>query len=418
MIRLSPPGHGRIEFRPRWKCGSAAASTTSPMRWRGLGCAPASSAGWSTTPSAGSSLNHGRAVGMDMSHVVDGQVRRRRPRRPHRPELHRSRHRRARQRHDVRPRPLRRHEHEAGHDRLQERLRQAGRPLAAHRRHLRRPVRRLAPPCARKRCIAAREAGTIVSYDLNFRSKLWSSQKAQQVTKELVPLHRLPDRQRRRLPEGARLRGRRRGRELSALDTGRLQEDGREGRQGLPQHQGRRHHAARGEERPGQQLVGHPLATKANSTKAAASTTWRSKTASAAATASPAASPTASSRQTPQECVDLGAAHGALLQTTRGDTSQIDLEELMHVFGGGGAGSSGEERNLMDGANCASKRRRRIQIMNFFFASLLCAFAPARSHLIYTNAPCSFPPNIGWYPFWFWGNDRLTADEIRWQIRR
>jgi 2-dehydro-3-deoxygluconokinase len=41
--------------------------------------------------------------------------------------------------------------------------------------------------------------------------------------------------------------------------------------------------------------------------------------------------------KTPQECVDLGAAHGALLQSTRGDTSQIDLEELMHVYGGGSA---------------------------------------------------------------------------------
>lgn len=40
---------------------------------------------------------------------------------------------------------------------------------------------------------------------------------------------------------------------------------------------------------------------------------------------------------TPQECVDLGAAHGALLQTTRGDSSQIDLEELTHVFKGGSA---------------------------------------------------------------------------------
>ena len=38
-----------------------------------------------------------------------------------------------------------------------------------------------------------------------------------------------------------------------------------------------------------------------------------------------------------QECVDLGAAHGALLQTTRGDTSQIDLDELMHVTKGGSA---------------------------------------------------------------------------------
>jgi len=43
------------------------------------------------------------------------------------------------------------------------------------------------------------------------------------------------------------------------------------------------------------------------------------------------------SGKTPQECVDLGAAHGALLQSTRGDTSMIDLEELTHVFKGGSA---------------------------------------------------------------------------------
>ena len=41
--------------------------------------------------------------------------------------------------------------------------------------------------------------------------------------------------------------------------------------------------------------------------------------------------------KTPQECVELGAAHGALLQSTRGDTSQIDLEELQHVTQGGSA---------------------------------------------------------------------------------
>ena len=39
----------------------------------------------------------------------------------------------------------------------------------------------------------------------------------------------------------------------------------------------------------------------------------------------------------PQECVNLGVAHGALLQTTRGDTSQISLSELKHVAGGGSA---------------------------------------------------------------------------------
>jgi 2-dehydro-3-deoxygluconokinase len=39
----------------------------------------------------------------------------------------------------------------------------------------------------------------------------------------------------------------------------------------------------------------------------------------------------------PQEAVDIGTAHGALLQTTRGDTSEITLKELLHVAGGGGA---------------------------------------------------------------------------------
>jgi len=39
----------------------------------------------------------------------------------------------------------------------------------------------------------------------------------------------------------------------------------------------------------------------------------------------------------PQECVNLGAAHGALLQSTRGDTQMITKEELMHVFKDGTA---------------------------------------------------------------------------------
>ena len=39
----------------------------------------------------------------------------------------------------------------------------------------------------------------------------------------------------------------------------------------------------------------------------------------------------------PQECVEMGAAHGALLQSTRGDTSMVTMEELKHVMGGGSA---------------------------------------------------------------------------------
>lgn len=39
----------------------------------------------------------------------------------------------------------------------------------------------------------------------------------------------------------------------------------------------------------------------------------------------------------PREAVNFGAAHGALLQSTRGDTSQITLAEVEHVAGGGSA---------------------------------------------------------------------------------
>lgn len=39
----------------------------------------------------------------------------------------------------------------------------------------------------------------------------------------------------------------------------------------------------------------------------------------------------------PQEIVDLGAAHGALLQSTRGDTSMITMDEVRHVMRGGSA---------------------------------------------------------------------------------
>ena len=43
------------------------------------------------------------------------------------------------------------------------------------------------------------------------------------------------------------------------------------------------------------------------------------------------------SGKTAQECVNLGVAHGAMLMTTRGDSSMITLEELLHVAKGGSA---------------------------------------------------------------------------------
>jgi len=41
--------------------------------------------------------------------------------------------------------------------------------------------------------------------------------------------------------------------------------------------------------------------------------------------------------QDPQTCVNLGTAYGALLQSTRGDTSQITLDELERLAAGGSA---------------------------------------------------------------------------------
>lgn len=41
--------------------------------------------------------------------------------------------------------------------------------------------------------------------------------------------------------------------------------------------------------------------------------------------------------KTPQQCVDLGVAHGAMLMSTMGDTSQITLAELEHAARGGSA---------------------------------------------------------------------------------
>jgi 2-dehydro-3-deoxygluconokinase len=43
------------------------------------------------------------------------------------------------------------------------------------------------------------------------------------------------------------------------------------------------------------------------------------------------------SGMSPQDVVNFGAAHGALLQTTRGDTSQVTLDEVLHVMKGGSA---------------------------------------------------------------------------------
>jgi 2-dehydro-3-deoxygluconokinase len=184
---------------------------------------------------------------------------------------------------------------------------------------------------------AAKAAGTITSYDLNFRSKLWSSAKAQEKTRALVPyvdclIGNEEDFQK---VLGFEVEGV--DEQLSALDTRAYKKmvekvvkaypnvkvvgtTLREVKSGLVNnwsailwHDGQFYESRRFDNLEIEDRVGG--GDGFSSGFAYGFLTGR----------------------TPQECVDLGAAHGALLQSTRGDTSQIDLDELLHVFKGGSA---------------------------------------------------------------------------------
>jgi 2-dehydro-3-deoxygluconokinase len=185
--------------------------------------------------------------------------------------------------------------------------------------------------------IAAREAGTIVSYDLNFRSKLWNSAKAQETTKHLVPyvdclIGNEEDFQK---VLGFEVEGA--DENLSSLDTSaykRMVEKVvkayphikvvgttlREVKSGLVNNwsailyaEGKFYESRRYDNLEIEDRVGGGDGFSSGFAYGFLH------------------------GKTPQECVDLGAAHGALLQTTRGDSSQIDLEELMHIVKGGSA---------------------------------------------------------------------------------
>ncbi len=184
---------------------------------------------------------------------------------------------------------------------------------------------------------AAKEAGTCVSYDLNFRAKLWSSKQAQAVTKNLVPhidvlIGNEEDFQK---VLGFEIPGI--NENLSELDTSLYEKmvqqvvakfpnikavgtTLREVKSGLINNwsailwvDGKFYHSRRYDGLEIEDRVG-------------GGDGFCSGLAYGFLTGMP-----------PQDCVDLGAAHGALLQTTRGDTSQITRGELMHVFGGGSA---------------------------------------------------------------------------------
>jgi 2-dehydro-3-deoxygluconokinase len=184
---------------------------------------------------------------------------------------------------------------------------------------------------------AAKEAGTITSYDLNFRSKLWKAEKAQAVTKEMVQhidclIGNEEDFQK---VLGFEVEGV--DENLSALDTSaykRMVERVvkaypnvkvvgttlREVKSGLVNnwsailwHDGKFYESRQYKDLEIEDRVGGGDGFSSGFAYGFLN------------------------GKSPEECVNIGAAHGALLQSTRGDTSQIDLDELLHVYKGGSA---------------------------------------------------------------------------------
>jgi len=184
---------------------------------------------------------------------------------------------------------------------------------------------------------AAHEAGTIVSYDLNFRSKLWSSEKAIETTRELVQymdviigneedfqkvlgfevegtdesLRRLPVENYKRMVERvvkAYPHVRAVATTLREVISGLLNNWS-----AILWYEGQFYESRRYENLEIEDRVGGGDGFSSGLIYGMLT------------------------GMSPQECVEFGAAHGALLQSTRGDTSMITLDEVLHVMRGGTA---------------------------------------------------------------------------------
>jgi 2-dehydro-3-deoxygluconokinase len=336
MIRLSPPEHGRIEFAPTLEVWVGGGEYNVAYALSRLGLRTGWVGGLNTSPMGRLIANHARAVGMDISHAVtrkyDGVGK------ADRIGLNFT---------------------EVGHSkRASVTLYDRGHSASAGMKPgdvnwkklfgeqgvrwlhtggifaaLSDGTRKIVAEAVK----AAHDAGTIVSYDLNFRSKLWSSEEAIITTKPLVPyidclIGNEEDFQKvlGYNVEGVDV-------EKGELDTSafkamvnRVVKDF-----------------------PNIKVVGTTL----RGVKTALVNDWSAIMWHDGTFYDGPSYPNLEiedrvgggdgfasgftygflTGQSPQQCVNLGVAHGALLMSTRGDTSQITLEELMHIAGGGSA---------------------------------------------------------------------------------
>src|SRR5215213_7591176 len=337
MIRLSPPAHGRIEFAPSLEVWVGGGEYNVSYALARLGMRTGWVGGLNTSPMGHLVANHARSVGMDISHAVtrkyDGVGKKDRiglnftevgtSKRASATLYDRGHSATA----GLQP-------GEINWNRLfkEEGVRwlHTGGIFAA----LSETTRKVVAEAVK----AAHEAGTIVSYDLNFRSKLWSSKDAIATTKPLVPyidclIGNEEDFQQVLGYEAEGVDVHKAG----ALDVGPFKKMVERVVKDFPNIK----------------VVGTTL----RGVKTATINDWSAimwadgtfydgpnfenleiedRVGGGDGFASGFTYGFLTG-QTPQECVDLGVAHGALLMSTMGDTSQITLDELTHVAGGGSA---------------------------------------------------------------------------------
>jgi 2-dehydro-3-deoxygluconokinase len=342
MIRLSPPSYGRIEFSPLLEIWVGGGEYNVSYALSRLGLRTAWVGGLNSSPMGSIIRNHARAVGMDVSYAVerkwDGVGKKDRIGLNF-TEVGTSKRASATL-------------YDRGHtatsgmkpgDVNWEKLFKEDGVRWLHTGGIFSALSESTRAVVAEAVKAAHEAGTIVSYDLNFRSKLWKSEEAIATTKPLIPyidalIGNEEDFEKvlGYKAEGVDI-------EKNEMDTGAFKKMVERVARDFPNIKVvgttlrgvktalindwsaimwvRGEASADGKFYDGPEFPGLEIEDRVGGGDGFASGfTYGFLTG-----------------KTPQECVNLGVAHGALLMSTRGDTSQITLEELLHTAGGGSA---------------------------------------------------------------------------------
>ena len=336
MVRLAPPGHGRIEFAKTLEVDVGGGEFNVAYAAARLGLRAGFASKLPDNPVARIILNHARAVGVDVSHVLlekfDGVGR------AGRVGLNFTEVGTG-----VRASVTM---YDRGHSSISlmrpeeinfAKIFQEEGAVWLHTGGILASLSDNSAAVTKAALQAARAAGTVTSYDLNFRSKLWSSQKAIAVTREIIPhvqvlIGNEEDFQKvlgfevegatadlRELPVEAYKKMvlkvvKTFPNILAVCTTLREVKSGLVNNwAGILWHDGKFYEARQFKDLEIEDRVGGGDGFSSGIAYGF------------------------SKGMDPEQIVNFGAAHGALLQTTRGDTSQVNLDEVMHVMKGGSA---------------------------------------------------------------------------------